>query len=150
MAGIVEEGDYMKSKNHVLLFAMIALIAFVLIFVLFLPRPIVEDPYVTSIVRIIFNPYLNQNIDAAIDIKEYNEENILACLSQYKERRTMSKATGYWLGDVEIEIIINTDDGLRSILLGNINYSYNSYGKLKNKILHADNLRLDIMKFIDI
>ncbi len=117
---------------------------------LFAPRPIIKDPDSVQIIRIQYNPYVNQNIDGMIEVSSYNPEQILDCLSRYKERLTLSKAKGYWMGDVEMEIVVSTADGLKDILLGNVNYTYESYNTFKSEIIDPETLLLELKNFINL
>ena len=146
----------MKIKKYLILFIVIALILCAAI-ILFLPQlfpshNIIEASDAASIVRITYNPYVDQGNYEAVEITEYDESEVLSCLSRYKERRTLAKAGGYRLGDVEIEIMLHTQDGLKSILLGNrnLNYSFQSSDHPKYTILDVENLRLELLKILNI
>lgn len=140
----------MKSKRQALLWILFALAVAAAALVWFSPRPLVADPGTGSISRIVYNPYFNQNADGLVEVTGYDAEAVLACLSRYEARRTLNKAQGYWLGDVEIELYIHTGDGSKCILLGNINYSYENYGKPQHRILQADSLRAELLQILAI
>lgn len=138
-------------KYRRVLFAILALLLLCVAgILLFSPRPILEDLDCVQSIRIRYNPYVNQDKDDIIEIYDYDSERILACLSQYKEQRTLSKAKGYWIGDVEMEIIVMSTDGLKQIILGNTNYTCGSYGTFKFKIIDPDELLLELKKYIDL
>jgi len=140
-----------RKKYLTLLFGIILLLGMIVVFNLFAPRPIVEDVSGSRIIRIQYNPYFDQEMDERIDITDYDEKGILNCLGRYSEYRTLnSLANGYWIGDVELEVIINTGNGLKSILLGTDNYSYESYGKPKYKIRDAGNLKAELLDIMEI
>jgi hypothetical protein len=54
------------------------------------------------------------------------------------------------MGNVKIEITIDTKDGLKGIILGDDSYSYESYGKPKYEILEADNVKSKLLDMINI
>lgn len=142
----------MNSKKPVLLFVIIVFIlsiALIIVF-LFLPRPIIEDVSTSQIVMIQFNPYVDDSTDQLIEVTEYNAKEILTYLSNCKEQRTLDKAGTHWLGNVKLDIVIDTEDGLKDIILGKDSYSYESYGKPKYKILDADNLISALLEMINI
>ncbi len=137
-------------KHKRFLFALLGLLFLCVVgILLFSPRPIIENPDSVQIIRVRYNPYVNQDKDGLIEIYDYDSERILACLSQYRERRTLSKSKGYWIGDVEMEIIVTSAGGLKQILLGNTNCTSGSYGTTKFNIIDPDELLLDLKKYID-
>lgn len=140
-----------RKKYLILLIGIVILLNMIVVFHFFGPRQIVEDISGSQVIRIQYNPYLNQEADARIDITNYEEKKILTCLSRYTEQRILgSAASGYWIGDVQLEVIINTENGLKSILLGTDNYSYESYGKPKFRIRDADSLKAKLLAMMDI
>lgn len=117
---------------------------------LFSPRPIIENVNTSRIVRIQYNPNLNGVMDELIKVEEYDEKRILTYLSNFNERRTLNKVTtGYWMGHVKIEIIIDTEDGLKSIILGNDHYSYECYRKPKYEILDSKSVISELLDLIN-
>ena len=56
----------------------------------------------------------------------------------------------YLLGDITISIDLYTGDGLKSILLGNINYSYRGKGTPEYEILNAEEVKETLMKFLNL
>lgn len=141
----------MKMKKYLILAICIVILTCVITgFILFSPRPIIEDASTSGIDIIIYNPYLNQEMDARVEITNYDENGILDCLSQYSEQRTLKSAnSAHWIGDVELEVVLHTENGSKCIILGNDNYSYESYGKPKYKILDSDNLKSALLELMD-
>ena len=133
---------------------LIALLGFIVLCVvgiaLFSSRPIIKNPDSVQYMWIQYNPYVNQDIDNVIEVNDYDSERILDCLSRYKEHRTLSREKSYCLGDVEIKITIVLEDGMKQILLGNINYSSGGYGKFKWEISDYDKLLLELKSYIDL
>jgi hypothetical protein len=54
------------------------------------------------------------------------------------------------MGDVELEIWISWAGGVKIVILGNINYSYSSYGEPTYTILKADELRAELLEVLNI
>lgn len=146
----------MKMKKK-LLFAVILVPIIYVAVIIFLPQffpshYIVDEPDACSIVRITYNYGFNQDSGEAVEITEYDEDEVLACLSRHKERRTLAKGGGYRLGDVEIEIMLHTQDGLKNILLGdrNLNCSFESSDDPKYTILDVESLRLELLQILNV
>ena len=123
-------------------------------YVLYSPRPIVADVNKSHVTMLQYNPHFNQSTqepDEIVMVSDYDEGKILACLSRYSERRTFTKAdTGFWIGNMELQIVLDTGKESKILLLGNLNYSYESYGKPKYKILDADNLIPALLEMLNI
>lgn len=84
---------------------------------------------------------------------DYDEAEVLKCLSRYKEYRTIFRASDFFLNDMELEISLTVNGESKTILLGNINYMTKAYGAPKHGIYNADALRnelLDILNLSDI
>lgn len=139
-----------RKKYLTLLPGIILLLGMIVVFNLFAPRPIVEDVSGSRIIRIQYNPYFKQDMDERIDITDYDEDGILNCLGRYLEYRTLNTLVGYCISNVELEVIIYTEDGFKSVLLGTDNYSYESNGKPKYKIRDADNLKAELLDMMAI
>lgn len=72
------------SKSRQFWFSLVGvLILCVVGIALFAPRPIIKDTDSVQIIRIQYNPYVNQNIDGMIEVASYDPEQILDCLSQW-------------------------------------------------------------------
>jgi len=97
---------------------------------------------------------MNQSVPAdRIIVADYVEREILDCLRHYKEYMILSWTSGYWLGDVELELWIFTKDGREDkfILLGNANYIYKARPNWSPnyKIQDADKLRVELLDIIE-
>ncbi len=141
----------MKERKFVIVVIFIMLILGIAVVLhLFSPRPIIADPSSCHIIRLQYNPAFNQDMDARIEVTDYYEKDMLDCLNRYTEHRTLEKATtADWIGDIELEITIDTEQGIKNIRLGNKNYSYQSYGKAKYQISDADMLRLELLALMN-
>lgn len=143
----------MLRKKYLFLFVAIGIIVLVALIKVcfFSPRPIIRDVETSQIIRMQYNPYVNSLIDGRIEVTEYDEKGILTYLSHCKERRTLDRAiSGYWIGDVTLEITIATEDGIKNVILGNDNYSYRSYGKPIYEILEADIVLTELLDMIQV
>lgn len=131
----------MKDKK-VLAGLFVLFILLVTGMVLFLPRPIVNDADEVVVQRIQYNPDFSQDGAEAdfMEIEDYDAEKIAECLSNYRERRTMTKAESYQLDNVEIRIIISVNGEMREILLGKENSSRGGYGTYQYEIINAEKL----------
>lgn len=138
-----------KTPLRIIIFSLL-LCSVAVAFYIFSPHPVLIRSEAVHIVKIQYNPMFNQEGDSLIEVLEYDEGEILDCLSQYAEQRTLSTATSYWLGDVEWEITIDTDHGLKTVVLGNDSYSYQSYGKPKFQISNANALKLELLELLQI
>jgi hypothetical protein len=140
--------------KKILGFCSVLLVCIIVIFVLFSPRPLIDDVDQCEITLLQYNPHFNEEEQVEADIiplTDYNEAELLECLSYYKERRTLIKAEGgFWIGDLELQIMINTGKESKILLLGNLNFSYENYGKTQFKILDADSLRLELLNMISV
>lgn len=138
-----------KRKYIAFLTCIVILIAVIVVFHIFDSRPIIDNIHESHIVRIKYNPHFKEDVDEFMDIVNYDEIELLNCLSYYTERRTLTPADGYWLGDVELEIIIHTKEGLKCIILGAEHYSYQALHP-KYKIEDGEKLRNRLIALFDI
>lgn len=81
---------------------------------------------------------------------DYDEAEVLKCLSRYKEYRTIFRAGDFFLNDMELEISLTVNGESKTILLGNINYMTKSYGAPKHGIYHADALRNELLDILNV
>ena len=81
---------------------------------------------------------------------DYDEAEVLKCLSRYKEYRTIFRANGHFLNDMELEISLMVNGESKTILLGNINYMTKAYGAPKHGIYHADALRNELLGMLNV
>lgn len=146
-----------RKKYSAFVVCVVILFATILTVAAFLPRPIIEEVSNSRIVWIHYNPYFHTNrtdyadyTDARSTLADYDEKEILTCLSQYKEYRTLNRNSGYALDRVELEILLHTGDELKSIVLGTENRSSGSNRAPNYKILDADTLRVNLIKIMDI
>lgn len=80
----------------------------------------------------------------------YDEAEVLKCLSRYKEYRTIFRASGHFLNDMELEISLAVNGEHKTILLGNINYMTKAYGAPKHGIYNADALRNELLDILNL
>ena len=80
----------------------------------------------------------------------YDEAEVLKCLSRYKEYRTIFRASGHFLNDMELEISLTVNGESKTILLGNINYMTKAYGAPKHGIYNADDLRNELLDILNV
>lgn len=144
--------SFRKPEQKSLLIIGIVLVAFLIIvfmlYRLFSPRPVADDSEI-SIIYVKYNPYFNQEDHFEQVVIDGYDEEIIACLRQYQERRTLSRALGYSWKNVELSIMLQTESGSKEILLGNLHYSCDSYGKAKYEILNADQLRSELLQIMN-
>lgn len=139
----------MQKKTKVFVSSIIIIIAISVIanYTIFMPTPIVKD---VGKYHIIMIRYYENGGSQVTHVKDYNQEEILKYLNTCMERRTLESSGGYMLGDVTIEIILHTEEGTKQILLGNINYSSFGRGTPKYKILHTDEVKVEILKILNL
>lgn len=125
---------------------IIALIAAIV--VSFKPRPIVKAEEEDRIDFIMYNPNVGTIIDDWQDLEDFDAQAVFDCLSRYEEHLTLTKARGYSLCDVEFRILVWTPDGLKEILLGNINRSYKGYGTYYYAIEDAESLKEELREIL--
>lgn len=147
----MSRGKFQEPERKARIVIGVVLFAFLIIVFmlcrLLVPRP-VADGSELSIIYVKYNPCFNQGDSFEQVVIEGHDEEILACLRQYQEHRTVSRAVGYSWNDVQISILLHTESGSKEILLGNVHYSYDSYGKAKYEILNADQLRSELLQII--
>lgn len=80
----------------------------------------------------------------------YDEAEVLKCLSRYKEYRTIFRASGHFLNDMELEISLTVNGESKTIILGNINYMTKAYGAPKHGIYNADVLRKELLDILNV
>ena len=80
----------------------------------------------------------------------YDEAEVLKCLSRYKEYRTIFRASGHFLNDMELEISLTVNGESKTIILGNINYMTKAYGAPKHGIYNADALRKELLDILNL
>lgn len=133
----------------------VAIFGILLIFSLYVPRPIVSDTGNATIL-ISYNPHFNdatQDPDDIITIENFDKERVLDCLRHYSEQKILfGRATkGFGTGDIELSIFIVEEGGQsKTLSLGNTNYSYQSYGGPLYKILDAKNLTAELLEILNV
>lgn len=168
----------MKREKIPALIILVVLVGLVTVFYLFKPHPIIEDVDNNIRITIFYNPYYDQEADEQkyhkipvdwvmlVDdrynevpddnalVANYDDRDILDCLSRYNEYLTLSRHNGFMIQEVELEIFIKNMDDLdepqRIIILGNTSYRFGSSGDPKYKIQDADKLRAELLDLIDI
>ncbi len=116
----------------------------------FYPKPIIDDFEGTSIVSIEYNPYFGEDKLDLKKISNYNEREILQCIDQYKRIPSLSRSSGYSISDTQLIIVLQDDNGMNMILLGNGNYFDGSHGQPRFIIRHADGLRKNLLELLEI
>lgn len=126
----------MQKKLILILLAVLVAAVFVFpsVLCLFPPRPVVEDTNHTAIAHI---QYTFDGADNTVDLSGYPEEEILRRLHICMERPTAEKAGGYQLANTTLILLLRSDDGLKKVLLGDLNYSYGGVDFPKYDILNA-------------
>jgi hypothetical protein len=122
---------FMRKNLHFIPFLIlfILIIFSVCIYEYYTPRPIIELNEHSKIHFIRWNSeFGTDNPENMILLDDYDEEEILSYLSTCTEQLSLSKSNGYPLDDVALELLIDTGDGVKQILLGNINRSSHGYG----------------------
>ena len=128
------------------------LIAALVLWLLFAPRPIVVDVSRSGVIAVDFNPQFNQEQQdcSPLLLAGYDEAAILEVLSRYSEQRAPRQGPqGDWVGDIQLELTIATNYETKFIRLGNVNYSYDTVGAPTYNILEAEQLRAELMALLD-
>lgn len=141
----------MSSKHLRYIIGTITLI--VLVYLLY-PRPLVENTETSHIKSFLYNPCYGQNVDSDmvnLYISPENEKEILTCLRRYKEQKSLAKANECQASrTIAFEILLEDVGQSKWITIGNPSYSYESYGKLKCRIVDGDSLQGDLMDLLDV
>lgn len=66
-----------------------------------------------------------------------------------KQRTLENAVLAQWIGNIELEITLDMKHKTKSIVLGNHNYSYESYGKPLYRILNHESLKAELLDLIE-
>lgn len=139
-----------KKITLTIVFTFIILVFIGLILYFFYkPMPIIDNPENCEIVKLAYNSSYEKGNSEFTELSEFNEQDILTCLSNYKEKKTLENCKGYSLNDYQFEIYIDTGNDLKSIHLGHDSFSSLSYGSHKYQIVNDEDLKNDLLKIIE-
>lgn len=130
----------MRRPQFLIPLVLILLLAGI-IYVRYKPRPIVSDAEHCMIARVQIN---TDGLPA--DYTDYDEDKVIAVLSDSYERRTFQRARPYLLGDVEVYVMLMTEDGLREVLLGEMHYTSGGYGTTKYDIIDPQEVKARLLE----
>ena len=133
----------MKKKTLIILLVLtLCILCVIASFYFFRARPIIADVNENKIDMVI----INIGDADLVQLKEYNEKEILDYLSTCKERRWIFAEEPHYMDDIEIQIMMHGNDA-HMIILGNVNYT-DAYGK-KFKILNAEEVKATLKEMIN-
>lgn len=151
---IICEGGNFLCKKFILSGVSICLIIYVCILAYRTPIPIIKDVNNCKVAEILYNETSKQNgVDLTL-IEDFNEDEILNCISKYEQRRTFKRAFSKYAVNnprMEFDIYIIIGDGESiSIRLGEEDFCYGFDDDLKREIINSsdlhDKLRILILK----
>ncbi len=131
----------MKKKIIWIVIAFTVILMSVLIFKGFMPRNM-ADYKIEEIVRVEANFNYGEEDSELTDV-HFIPERIIECISKYKEQRTLTRRRGYAMKNVQISILIRTNDGLKEIIIGKDTYSQKGSGPAY-KILEEEKFKEEI------
>ncbi len=110
--------------------------------------PVIKDIHNGRVVKIEYNPDFEEKNGELKEQLEYDEIAVLKCLSKYNEKNSYARHKGVHRG--ECQFIIYVDDGtqLKSIYLGNDDFSCYEYGSFKHNIINSENLKKELKAII--
>lgn len=118
---------------------LIVVVSFLLLAALFFsPTPMIADADKADIFWIQVDPIAGEQGGELEDIEEYPEEEILAYLSQCKERRTLSRYQNDNLDKITLWLCVIEDGRTKHIVLGERSYSHHGYHSMLFDILEAE------------
>ena len=126
-----------KFSTQLLVCIGVLFILVLCLIALFSPRPIVANPESAEIFWIQYNPNVGTPNSAPIDIdvENYPEQEILSYFSNCQERRTVTRLRGVALSKVALAFSIVTENGIKNIYLGDVNFSHSGNKMFVNEIL---------------
>ena len=133
----------MKRKAvwiFVLCFVVVSMIAAV---IRFIPRSVTGSG-IEEIVAVQANFGYGSDTCELTDI-HFNREEFADCLSKYNEQRTFDKSNGFAVRDVQLRIMIRTNEGVKDIIIGTDTYTQDG-DRVNYKILDADNLKKELFE----
>lgn len=136
----------MAKKIILICIAGVSLFLGLLLF--FSTMPVLNDPSGCFVVKVALNENFERGEYGAVELTEYDEAAILNCLAKYEEQRQLERYRGGRVGDCEIELYIGSVDGLKTIKLGNENFTCDTSGSLKHRIINGDKLKEELRSLI--
>ncbi len=144
-------------NKHIIKIAIAIIVAFALVCTIiysFVPRKILNTTDDVRIEYIIYNYQFDiENADAKecrIELKGFEANKVIACLSKYKSCLTLNSNNGYAVKDSMLEVHINVNGKSKSVVLGNVNFESKGNGSLKRTILNPDKLLVELLEILDV
>lgn len=142
-------------KKFILAGISLFLIVYAFISAYLTPFPIIDNISDSDVVMIRYNDGFEQGNYIENEITEFNEKEILRCISKYDEQRTLNElhygTFGRSLNDFEIIVAVhadkNTDNDLKFIYLGKDSY-LGSGDDIKHIIINDSDLREELKELI--
>lgn len=113
----------------------------VIIVKFFMPRPM-SDSGIQEIVIVQANFNYGEE-DSKLINGHFIPNRIIECISKYKEQRTFVRRKDYATKNVQMRILIRTNDGLKEIIIGKDTYSQKGNGPVF-RILDEDKFKKEI------
>lgn len=109
-----------------------------------------KNPIVKDINNCTIN-WIRVNVDDdMIEIKNFNEEEVIKFLSTCYKRRTIDMASSFSYRLVKYEIVLRENGKLIDMVLGDINQCTGGRGTFINKIINPDEVILEFEKVLKI
>lgn len=115
----------------------------------FKPIPIINNPDDCAIVKFAYNQNYKKGEAEFIILSDYNEQEVLNCLSNYKKKKTLNVCRATSLNSCQFQLYIHTENGLNTIELGDNNWSDLEYGTFMYTVTDAENLKNNLFKIIE-
>ncbi len=126
-----------RLKNTIIILILVAVVATWLL----VPRPI-ADSGIEEVVRVQANFNYGDDKSELEDI-HFSPDKIIECISGYKQRISLTKHNGYAMKNVQISIVIRTNNGLKEIVIGKDTYCHDGSG-FEYKIKDEKSFKKDI------
>lgn len=142
----------MPKKKTTLLISFIFILSICIglkCYALYTPIPIIKNIENCRIAKLTYNPSFEKGEAELVDLTEFNETEVLTCLSGYKEKRTLNICKGSSLNNCQFHIYVDTGGDLKTILLGKNSFTCFSYGDVKYQIIDDEKLQEDLLKIIN-
>lgn len=116
----------------------------------FMDRPVIDDVENCRIVKFAYRSSdVKNEIIELTEQTEFNENEVLDCLSRYRERRTFKTCRGGSLEKCQFVIYVDIGGRLKIITVCDDSFSCFTYGSIKWQIINAEKLKEDMQKVID-
>lgn len=142
----------MSKKKISVIISFILIILFfcigLIFYFMYLPMPIVNDAESCKIVKFAYNSSYEKGSAEFTELSEFNEQEVLMCLSNYKEKKTFIIPKGYSLNNYQFVIYVDIGNELKSIYIGCDSFSCLTYASNKYQILDDENLKNDLLKIM--